>query len=231
MLILALFAPHLQSRYLQYHVGNQTVYIRSPQGAARQGSATGFEVEAPSGKIYTLTNAHVCVLQKDGQVLIGRGPNDTHMMPRRVLQVYRDNDLCLVEGMPGYEGLSLALGYDIGDLNYVIGYALGEAQNFSQGYLKSMTTVVIPIPDIAAADCTGPYQSIQTLNTWLGPIEVCTIKRYSIATSISIWPGNSGSAMVNAFGNVTGVVFAGNNETFWGYAVPLEDVITFLKAY
>ncbi len=230
ILTLSLIGPQLQHHYLRSHVGSQVLYIQNPDGAAIRGSATGFAVKAPSGKVYTLTNAHVCALQKDGFVMVGTHPNNP-LTPRRVIQVYTYNDLCLVEGMAGYEGLSLADSYDIGDINHVIGHPLGQAQDFTTGVLKDKVAILLPEEEVSLDKCNGPYQSVERVQSWLGEMDMCMVKRYAIATNIVIYGGNSGSPMVNSFGNVTGVMFAGNNRTAWGYAVPLEDVIRFLKAY
>lgn len=226
-----LITPFAHSTYLLSKVGKNTVFIRSPEGALHRGSATGFEVIAPSGKIYTLTNAHVCGLQKDGFVLVQEKLHSGRSIPRRVLEVYAENDLCLVEGLEGYSGLSLANSADIGDLNYAIGYPLGEEMNLSNGYLKGIANVGIYMQEIPLDQCTGPYLKKEKVYTFFGPIEICTQVRKAMQTNIPIYPGNSGSPMVNAFGNVTGVVFASNSETKWGSSVPLEDVITFLGAY
>lgn len=228
---LILSTPHLHSDYLLNKVGSNTVFITNPKGALIQGSATGFEVIAPSGKIYTLTNAHVCELGKDQIVLIQEKRHSDRLIPRHIIEVYSENDLCLIEGLPGYEGLSLADSVDIGDLNYAIGYPLGQAMNLSSGFIKNFEKVEIALPEVTTDNCVEPGMRIKELNTLFGPVPVCMIQRRSIHTNIPIYPGNSGSPMVNAFGHVTGVIFASNNQTTWGFAVPLDDVVDFLKAY
>lgn len=220
-----------QSSRLMEKMSKSIVFIRSPEGAAHQGSATGFEVKAPSGAIYTLTNAHVCGLEKDGVVMIEEKLHSGRLIPKRIIEVFSDNDLCLVEGLAGYEGLSLASSYEMGDLNYAIGYPLGESINISSGFLKQIADIQIPLPEIANSDCKGPNLLIGSVQTIFGPIEMCFIKRNAIQTNIPIYPGNSGSPMFNASGQVTGVIFASNRATAWGSAVPLESVISFLSAY
>lgn len=235
LLILAtsfsLSVDHLHSAYLLDKVGSNSVYIQSPAGAKIQGSATGFEVVTPSGKVYTLTNAHVCELQKDGNVLVQEKRYSNRLIPKRVIEIYEENDLCLVEGLEGYEGLSLASSWNVGDLNYAIGYPMGEAMNLSSGFIKEQANVKIIETEIDAADCKGPHQHMEKFPTFLGNLDFCVTIRRAIQTNIPIFPGNSGSPMINAFGHVTGVVFASNNETHWGDSVPLEDVKEFLKAY
>lgn len=226
-----LMAKPLHDDYLLDKVGNNTVFIRSPIGAKHQGSATGFEVIAPSGRVYTLTNAHVCELQKDGVVMVEEKLNSKRLIPRRVLEVYADNDLCLVEGLEGYEGLKLADSYEIGDFNYAIGYPLGEAMDLTGGYIKSHARIQVLLSDVPPSDCNGPHLKIVQIDTFFGPLDFCAIERRAVQTNITIYPGNSGSAMVNAFGHVTGVIFASNNYTHWGSAVPLADVVDFIKAY
>ena len=231
VMISALAAKNGHNVYLFHKVGSQVVFIQAPAGAKNQGTATGFQVIAPSGRVYTLTNAHVCELQKDGIVLVSEKQNSGRLIPRRVLEVYEKNDLCLVEGLAGYGGLSLADSWEVGDQNWAIGYPMGEALNMTSGFLKEKANIKLFLQEVAPKDCKGPGMSIEDVNLGFISLPFCFIERSAIQTNITIFPGNSGSPMVNVFGNVTGVVFASNNYTDWGSSVPLEDVIDFLKAY
>jgi len=233
LLGIAIFSVSLSARpihnsYLIDKVGSQTIFISNPEGAEHQGSATGFQVKAPSGRVYTLTNAHVCDLQKDGVLMIKL--HSGRSIPRRVIEVYTENDLCLVEGLEGYGGLSLASSYSILDENFVLGFPLGEEMDFSRGYLKGLGTVYI-LTGIPFEQCKGPRLKPIVVPTLFGPFPMCVLEHQAIKTNIPIFPGNSGSAMVNSFGNVTGVIFASSNQTNWGSAVPLETIKTFLSAY
>jgi len=230
LLIVSLSAPELHNQYLFSKIGSNTVFIKNPEGAAHQGSATGFEIITPSGKVYTLTNQHVCGLQKDGMLLVEEKRNTRRFIPRRVIEVSDENDLCLVEGLEGYEGLTLASSYEMEDLNYAIGYPLGEALNLTSGFLKSKESIKI-LEDLSVEECKGKNISIDKADTIFGSFEVCVITRRAIQTNIPIYPGNSGSPMVNIYGRVTGIVFASNGLTHWGSSVPLEDVVAFIKAY
>lgn len=227
VMISALSANMFHEQYIESHVGSQSVFIRSPIGAKIQGSATGFEVKAPSGKVYTLTNAHVCELQKDGNVMVFDKRAD-RLVPKRVIEVWEDNDLCLVEGLTGYSGLSLANDSWIGEKGWSVGYPLGESMNISSGRIKDFSDIqLIDFPKT----CEGPRRKKATLDLLFIQLEVCIITRFAANTDIATYPGNSGSPMVNIYGNVIGVIFASNSRTNWGSAVPLVDVKRFLGAY
>lgn len=232
LVLLASFSANiLHEKYIESKVGDSTVFIRSPQGASHQGMATGFEVKGKSGKIYTLTNAHVCGLQKDGLVMIQDKLNSGRLIPRRVLEVYQENDLCLVEGMDNYQALDLADSLDVGDLVTSVGYPLGQAMNISSGRVKSFGKVTILEPEVKAEDCNGAHEKVITINTIFGPLEFCSIERYAAQTDVPTFPGNSGSPLVNIYGNVVGIMFASDNETHWGDAVDLTFIKDLLKAY
>lgn len=226
-----LSAPHMHSAYLISKVGSNTVFITNPKGGLLRGSATGFEVIAPSGKVYTLTNQHVCELGKDGIIMVEEKRHSGRLVPKKIIEVWAENDLCLIEGLDGYEGLSLADEADIGDLNFTLGYPLGEALNLSSGFLKELTKVQIVLESIDPKNCTEEGMSVSKIETFFGPMEFCVITRRAMSTNIPTYPGNSGSAMVNMFGHVTGVIFASSSRTAWGSAVPLSDVKEFLKPY
>lgn len=228
LLLCSFISPKLHDAYIESKVGSNVVFLRSPKGASIQGSATGFEVQAPSGKIYTLTNAHVCGLAKDGLIMAEEKQNSKRFIPLRVLEVYDENDLCLVEGLTGYSGLQLADSIEVGQTGIAIGYPLGEELNISSGRIKGFGNVQLLDQDPI---CDGPHKRKINVETLFGLMDLCEITRYAAATDLLIYPGNSGSPLVNIYGNVIGVIFASNNRTAWGSAVPLKDVQEFLKAY
>jgi S1-C subfamily serine protease len=60
---------------------------------------------------------------------------------------------------------------------------------------------------------------------------VCVQDIVSIETNIVIFGGSSGSPVVDFFGRLVGVVFAGDNRTNYGYLVPIRYITDFLSAY
>jgi len=214
--------------YIESQVGKQVVFLKSPKGAEHQGSATGFQVQAPSGKVYTLTNAHVCALGKDGIIMAEEKQHSGRFIPLRILEVYEDNDLCLVEGLPQYEGLKVADSIEVGQHGWSVGYPLGEDLNISSGRIKGFGIVQLLELD---SKCDGKNQKKIKIQVLVFEVEVCQTNRSAAQTDVPTYPGNSGSPLVNIYGNVIGVMFATNRSTSWGSAVPLKAVQQFLKAY
>lgn len=228
---ISLIAPAAQQKLVYYKTGSQIVYIESPQGAKHHGSATGFAIIAPSGKVFTITNQHVCELQKDGYVMIGESRFTPRLIPKKIIEIDGDADLCLLEGIEGYQGLSLADSVDTGDLNYTMGYPFGGPLTFSVGFVNQRTTIQIAVGEMDPEHCEGAHIRRFEIDTFIGRLAYCVIDRPAVATNIPTFPGNSGSPMVNFFGNVTGIIFAANNNTHWGYAVPLSAIKLFLAPY
>lgn len=222
---------NLHSAYIENKVGSNTVYIRSPVGARIQGSGTGFEIKAPSGKIYTLTNAHVCGLGKDGIIMVGEKRYSNRLIPKRIIEVYQDNDLCLVEGLQGYEGLTVASGSEVGDLVWAVGYPLGQSMNISSGRIKDYGKLSVIDPETPKEECKGPNMHMETYNMFFLTAEFCVVERFAAQTDVPTFPGNSGSPLVNVYGNVEGIIFASDNETHWGSAVPLDYINKLLRPY
>jgi len=51
----------------------------------------------------------------------------------------------------------------------------------------------------------------------------------SVYTSLKIYPGHSGSPLLNEVGDVVGVAFAAQQSSDYGYIIPLEIVRGFLN--
>ena len=231
ILLTGLAGDMVHSKYIEHYIGQNSLYIQSMPDSKEQGSGTAFQVVAPSGKKYILSNAHVCELRNDkDMVMIYDKKNSHRLMPRRVIEVYQKHDLCLIEALPGYPGLEIADSLSIGEPIIAIGYPLGDAMNISRGRVKDFSFINL-LAYKPLEECTGENESVQKIPFFIFYIDACVVTYSSVQTDLVIFGGNSGSPVVNMFGNVVAVIFAGNTRTNWGSAVPLDHVKEFLKGY
>lgn len=225
--------PEYHDGYLIDKVGLKTFRVVDPLEHGRGG--TGFSVVAPSGKTYTLTNGHVCGLASN-ETLHALVPGTDRAYTLRVLEVSKDTDLCLLEPVPNYAGVALANSAAIGELFDVVGHPLLMPLSISKGTLTAYETITLVVSVNGNADnCIGPgytwSDASGTSLTSYGIFSVCKRTVEAVYTTAVIYPGNSGSPAVNFWGNVVGVVFAGDNRSNYGYLIPLRDVYKFLSIY
>lgn len=181
--------------YNTYMYNQGTSHVVLLQGLTGQG--TGFQVEAPSGIYYLVTNKHVC--SGSSQNMLAFDVYSGRSLPRRILERFPNADLCILEGLPGRGGLELASSRaDIGDTVITLGHSLGGRLNLAKGEVKG---------------------------------RVWTLGEESVDTNLVIYPGASGSPVLNVYGNVVGVIFAGDKRSWWGYYVPLKQLKDLLRPY
>src|ERR1051325_3963011 len=241
----ALSAPQLHDAYLRQAVGSKVYKITTDD---QQGAGTGFSVKVPSGQTYIVTNSHVCngVLEAasvPGTVLVVNGQG---AMRRRVIAISDKTDLCLIEGLPGVDGLSLASESDIGDNLTSFGHPLLEPLTSAKGEVIAKTDLQILDyvmksgneeldGPLGAKDgkCDLPKNKIEEQTVMgmsetgliIAKIKLCTtIPKSVYQTNMVLYPGNSGSPAVNALGHVVGVVFAIDGRTHYGYIVNFKDL-------
>jgi S1-C subfamily serine protease len=218
-------APHLKDAHYRYITGSKVVKISS-----RAGSGSGFHVKAASGQVYILTNEHVCSMANKNRELIVE--NQTKRIPRKVIAIYKNHDLCLMEALPGQSsGLTLAGSVDIGEDIVLVGHPSGRPLTLSKGeFVLKRTIQLISVNHKTKESC-------QVANgTWLqGGFffpSVCLMPFSAFGISSPAYPGNSGSPVVNKWGNVVGVLFAGNQSQLNdSYMVPFHELKKFLKDY
>ena len=237
-LFFSIKAPSIHENWIRKSkVGSKTVKIVSVDNRDYGGS--GFHVQAPSGNVYILTNAHVCALQKHGILnVILEGTNRT--IPKRVIEVYKKHDLCLMEGIQGVSGIKVAKSISIGDPIAIVGHPNLYPLIVSKGtYIGSRSISVaysinkaVMVPDNASKKIMHeifkelfPENIFKSILMNLIPREAYQLHAYSRG-------GSSGSPIVNFYGNLVSVLFAGNRaDAMDSYGVPLSSIKNFLSVY
>jgi len=194
---------------------------------------TGFAIKAPSGRILTVTNAHVCEVAQNGKAA-ARWDNGRYTN-LDVLEVDAKHDLCLLSGLPGgIEGLEMAWNdAQINDPVYVIGHPLLYPNTYSEGLVRDRTDIFIVKKQYVEdeQECSDLDLKYKVYPSVFGDVAVCGEEFDSFGMSAKIMPGNSGSPVFNMKGKVVGVVFAGDNRTGDGSYVPLEHLERILASY
>jgi len=236
----------IHQSFMRHYIGKNSVMLYGPEG----GGGSGFFVKAPSGKKYILTNRHVCGLHKNGYMEVYL-KDQIRLMRKKIAHVYKDHDLCLIEAPIGPSGLNIATFNPFAGIIAIIGHpklrplivATGQHIGFKTIELitainvkpdqcdgriidldkKSIKNQIIP-DTVYLKDVTSPQPNMFTLRN------ICLKSYYSSALHAYSRGGSSGSPVVNFFGQVVAVLFAGHRgDQFESYAVPLADIKEFLK--
>jgi S1-C subfamily serine protease len=232
--LISLKMPQVHNVYLREAVAPKVYYIVKEEG----GGGSGFQIKGKSGKSYLMTNDHVCEgTTKDGQVMVKL--EDGRLIPRRILEHSRYTDLCIIEGMPGVEGLSLGQQPAMGETLYAVGHPALRPMTVNQGEFEGLEDVRIEDHEIREGEpenCSLPKQRIEEVDSYVWGIPVGKVKlcidftRAAYVTNIVIYPGNSGSPVVDWTGRVVGVAFA-SDHTNWARVINLDDLKNFLDLY
>jgi S1-C subfamily serine protease len=242
----------MHSALIRKTVGDKTYKIT---GGPRTGGGTGFAIKAKSGETYIVSNAHVCEVSQDGYHVLVSDDSGRYMW-RRILEVSDKSDLCLIEGIPGVEGLSLGSSPSVGQIVAAIGHPSLMPITMSRGEIITASDVailkgVIIDPDneddmkisvlvdprfiLKPDQCQQPKNEVvkEKIDMMFFVIELklcLDVTRGAYRSNMLIQPGNSGSPVVNFWGNVVGVVFAADQYN-WGIAVSHKDLQDLLSNY
>lgn len=250
MLYATVRAPEMHGQWLRQSVGSRVYTIKDNP---RSGGGTGFAIRAPSGQTYILTNDHVCEVSTDKQTVLVQNESGLSMR-RRILARADFTDLCLIEGIPGVKGLTLGSAPMIGQIVAAIGHPALMPITLSRGeiiteadtiLLQGPISYITPegkeeqIPEarggVTPEQCSQPknrqVKDVLDYGFFQIPVKLCIIViENSYRTNMLVQGGNSGSPIVNFWGNVVGVVFA-MDRAGWGIDVSHSDVVKFLENY
>lgn len=205
-------APRFHKQFLFNKVSQKSFQPFGIEG----GSGSGFLVKSPlSGKTYLLTNYHVCEAfgapgAVDGVLLLPvKVSNDTEVVQyRKILGMSVKSDVCAVEAYPNEEGLELSTSLRPQQSVFIVGHPLGFPIQLSEG-------VVV-----------GEHKSVvmQKLSFMFFAVEY-----KAVLLNMHASPGNSGSAVVDSFGNVIGILFAGaSRNDYSSLIIPSNQIAAFL---
>lgn len=231
--LLALATRHhkLTPSELVDYAQDKIVVLNGPSNPNSGG--TGFEVVAPSGKVYTMTNRHVCGLAENG-IMSAQTKYHERTVLLRVLEISKDHDLCILEGIPN------AKGYKVNDQEadnydhlYVIGHPHLAPNTYSEGLVRERAPIMLPDEEAKTeAECLAkPNHSVQEIVVFIFKVKMCFESMDSMSTSVVIYPGNSGSPIFNDNNKVVGVVFASSSRDNYGHYVPLQYLTKLLSRY
>lgn len=228
MICTSLYTPTIHRAWLRNKVGSQVVKITNKE---TNHGGTGVYIKLPSGNVAILTNAHVCGI-KDEKGLVYVAQDNEEAVPRRVIIESEKTDLCLVEPLPGYNGLTVSSGeVYLGEEIYVVGHPRLMPNTMTSGEIIDEEIVDV-VDHLGSDNCNLPKNKVIEVPFWMGAmIQVCTIHIPAYLSTANILPGNSGSPVVNMKGQLVGLVFAGDSDAHWGILVTLTDVRNFIKVY
>lgn len=239
-LFISMEAPQIHDQWLRSVDGPSILSMNSPwiDGSGKllgYMHGTGFAIRGGSGKIYILTNRHVCDASPDGTLLIS-GTNIPDMVRLKIIAMSPTTDLCLVEAGKGTAPLTMARSLAVGAEVTVLGYASRFPLTETNGEAVGVMPYYVSKPmNMAEADsaCTKFANNKITMETSIfGPQKFCTtvLDRALVTTAHAI-PGNSGSPLLNNLGQVVGIIMGMDTEAAYGIAIPLTDVKHFLAQY
>lgn len=220
-------APYYHRTMLRKFIGPKILTIEEGKSG---GSA--FFVKLPSGKTGILTNKHVCKLSKDKKNIHVRIDGENELYSRKILKMDDNHDLCLIETLDGFEGLSMGSELDIGENIAIMGHPSLRPLTVSIGEFIGKRYINLPTDTNVSEDqCKGKLIRLDPIRALVYGFETVCIETFRASQLVAYTrEGSSGSPVVNFWGNVVGVLFAGSNDDVLdSYAVPLQNIRNFLE--
>ncbi len=218
---ISLSAPYAHKKFIRNIAEESVVQI-----FGQEGSGTGSHVQLEDGRVVILTNRHICDMK--GPLMV-KAEGEPLKIERKIIKISSKHDLCVIEGIPGRTGIKIGDAPEFGDELYTLGHPRGDALNVSKG--EYFDDKEIEMGEEVKSDGSCEEGKLKSVETWLGVMEYCSVLKNTIQVSTPTYPGNSGSPIVNKYGNLVAVIFAGNQQVENnGYAVPLSYVTEFLSS-
>lgn len=183
---------------------------------------TGFYFKSKSGKVYVITNSHVCELAKDQPLFIRHFKQKIAL--GKILKDEPKYDLCVVDSLQQSHGLKLANHVEFYKEYHLFGNPYLYTNVYSKGEIFDIQYVQIPKRIVGPNDVCAQDEVKIKMNMFFFQVDVCASNNKAYVTNIQGFPGNSGSPLLNEYGEVVAVLFAGDHRTNYSFYIVLESV-------
>jgi len=194
---ISLISTQLHTKYF-YHIG--AAVVRMTNG---MGSGTGFQVLTPNGNKVLVTNNHICEMADDNDDLLVEHDGATYLT--HVIKRSKVVDVCILTPVESIPTLSIGSEPEIGDIIYLFGHPLGEGAQLT----------------------VGNYVGYDKSHPMARGLKMDVTSMHVQFVSVINYPGNSGSPVMNSFGNVIGVFFASRGSL--GRMIPVSYLVELIK--
>lgn len=221
MLSTVFTVPRVHENYL-FSKNKSIVKVYFPE----KGSGTGFVIKRGKYK-YILTNRHVCRINGGKDMLIADNKGKSYVS--KVLVFSKHYDLCIMSAPQKLKALSFANNSRYLEDSYVLGHPLGLPISLEKGKMQERSVIELAISCDLLHDKKIKLPTIYQII--YGKSVICLKSFDAIRTNAVIHPGNSGSPILDIFGRVQAVAFAGSSRAQnVGYVIPLDIVKKFLDS-
>lgn len=181
---------------------------------------TGFFIRN-NGKLYIITNRHVCGFDKLKKILT----QDGVLSAAPVIRVDYNVDLCIIDsGAINGNPLTLASKSTTYQKAYSVGYPFLDSLTVTEGRIFEAKPLAVYEP--ASREECDAIRGMYMLYPQGG---FCIKQSVMTHTSLRIFPGCSGSPVLNSQGEVIGVVAVSQMSTDYGGVVGLQFLKRFLS--
>lgn len=250
MVIIAFEVPRAQRIFLRSYLSKKVVMLaqKNEPSFPNGSGGTGFYIQAPSGNTYIMTNRHVCQGAETGGLWASTPDGEKQI---DIVVVSDNSDLCLLKPPTNETGIRLASGLAYGQTIYYAGHPNLNPFTFISGEVVGILDETVGVGVIGTAISLEECQAMKDASTSrvsefqelfecypflaespLFPaskmVDFCSETDSALITTLAMYPGASGSPVVDSVGNLVGVVYA-YGPTSWAYAVPLAAVKSILN--
>lgn len=135
------------------------------------------------------------------------------------------HDLCIMDRLPeGTPAFKLSDEPTKREEAWAVGFPAGRPLSVTHGMTVGKSKAQIPM-DKSKQNCQGEAFSWKAIDTMFGPVEACVFEAFSTDTTVPVAPGSSGSPLLNAKGEVIGVVsYLDSRTPGFASVVPVEII-------